>query len=258
MKSSPMRKTIQLTIASSVLPTTGKGFRALCTACLLGMAAHTCAYASQSPAAAAAARSQALPVGSSQTLKPSPAVPAAAPAKAPEAASSLDQAPNMASVTLRDGKLTIDTNNSDLGQILKDFSQISGMKIDGAVASSRVFGVYGPGDPADVLTSLLSGSGYSFMMVGGLKNGAPRELTLAAQNKGGSQPANAQPATRQDDNDDNGSDDEQGGPGAIVHSPPFSEDPRERMQQNMQRLQQMHDEQQQQQEQNQNQNPPPQ
>lgn len=253
MKSSPMRKTIQPTIASSLLPATGKEFRLLCTACLLSIAARGYAQAIQAPAVAA--RAQAVPAGSPQTLKPSPAVPAAAPAATPAPTSSLDQAPNMASVSLRDGKLTIDTNNSDLGQILKDFSQISGMKIDGTVASSRVFGIYGPGDPTDVLTSLLSGSGYSFMMVGGLKNGAPRELTLAPQNKGASQSTNAKPTTRQDDNDDNGADDDQNGPGAVMNTPPISQDPRERLQENMHRLQQMHDEQQQQQEQNQNQPP---
>ena len=36
-----------------------------------------------------------------------------------------------ATVSLKDGKLTIDANNSDLGQILRDVAAVSGMTIDG-------------------------------------------------------------------------------------------------------------------------------
>ena len=71
-----------------------------------------------------------------------------------------------ATVSLKDGKLTIGANNSDLGQILRDVAAVSGMTIDGLGKSVPVFGAFGPGNPSDVLTELLAGSGYDFMIDG--------------------------------------------------------------------------------------------
>jgi len=121
--------------------------------------------------------------------------PAAAPQAKPSAAvaptapaSLLDHPPQPAKVTLASGKLTIDADNSTLAEILHQVSQTGGMKIDGLQGGNgnqRVFGSYGPGTPRDVLTSLLNGSGYNFLMVGQTPSGVPRQLALTARPAGG-------------------------------------------------------------------------
>ncbi len=105
-----------------------------------------------------------------------------------------------ATVSLQNGKLTIEANNSDLTQILQHVAGISGMIIDGLSKRSRIFGIYGPGNPSDVLTGLLAGSGYNFIMAGHRPDGAPSELLLAAQNDNAPAPlpANQLPAASGD------------------------------------------------------------
>jgi hypothetical protein len=143
-----------------------------------------------------------------------------------------------ANVSLKDGNLTVDAHNSDLDQILKQVAQLGGMTIDGTTGTARVFGSYGPGNPQDVLSSLLIGSGCNFIMVGNAHDGVPRELLLSV-NHGGS--SIATPAAASMDHlgapDAEAPEEEAPGPGAIVHEPPSGpDDPQERMQQNLQRL----------------------
>lgn len=155
------------------------------------------------------------------------------------------------SVTLKNGELTVDARNSDLRAILSDVAHISGMTIDGQQSSARVFGVYGPASPRKVLTELLEGAGYNFMMVGGSAGGAPRELLLIASAGPPAAPSKAAPEQPADDADDQ--DDQQPpGPGAIVHVPPSvaqqddESQTQQRVQQQLQRLEAMHNAQQQQ------------
>jgi hypothetical protein len=144
-------------------------------------------------------------------------------------------------VTLKNQTLMVEASNSDLNQILKNVGELSGMIIDGSIVSARVYGTYGPGNPSEVLTSLLVGSGYNFMMVGLTAEGAPRELVLTVQNGGAATsptptPTRAEPDRRE--NADRGGD--QLGPGVVDHLPPVpSQDPEERIQRNLKRLEQM-------------------
>jgi hypothetical protein len=158
-----------------------------------------------------------------------------------------------AKVILRGGKLKVEAKNSDLTQILRDLANISGMNIKGLDEGPRIFGVYGPGDLREVLTNLLDGSGYNFIMVGSANDGAPRELLLtpqianppaltpmnshpdsSASNRGASEPAGEDPIVP-----------ERLGPGAVYPVPPQSpQDENTRIQQNLQRLQRMHEQQQ--------------
>ena len=87
-----------------------------------------------------------------------------------------------ATVTLKNRELTVDAKNSDLGQILHRVAALSGMTIHGLGQTTRIFGVYGPGNPSDVLANLLDGSGYNFVMAGRTADGAPRELVLTVKN----------------------------------------------------------------------------
>ena len=93
-----------------------------------------------------------------------------------------DKPAQPARVTLSGGTLAVDANNSSLSKILDDLASSSGMTVDGLGAQDqRVFGVYGPGNPRDVLSSLLDGAGYNFLMVGTTETGTPREVVLTAR-----------------------------------------------------------------------------
>lgn len=107
---------------------------------------------------------------------------ATAPVMAPNLPPSLlDKPAAPAHVTLSDGSLSVDANNSSLDAILKDLETSSGMTVSGFGKDSRIFGVYGPGTPRDVLSSLLDGAGYNFLMVGSTGAGTPREIVLTAR-----------------------------------------------------------------------------
>jgi hypothetical protein len=95
--------------------------------------------------------------------------------------STLSDAPQLATMSFTNGILTIEANNSDLTDILQTIATISGMTISGLNKGPRIFGVYGPANSRDVLVDLLTGSNYSFIMVGGSIDGAPRELLLTLQ-----------------------------------------------------------------------------
>jgi len=103
------------------------------------------------------------------------------PAPPAHLASLLDKPAQPARVTLNGGSLSVDANNSSLSQILNDLASSSGMTIDGLGQDQRVFGIYGPGNPRDILSSLLDGAGYNFLMVGATPTGTPRAIVLTAR-----------------------------------------------------------------------------
>jgi hypothetical protein len=218
-------------------------------------AAIVCAAAfCVSAARAQIAPPPAQPHPQSASAQPSPQ-PASPPPAAPSTPSDAPAAP--ASVTLANGKLSVSAQNSDLNSILQQIARASGMAIDGLGKSTRVFGVYGPGNPRDVLADLLSGSGYNFAILGGGNGAAPARLVLTAQSAAPPTPANAASADESSDDGDAAETDDSGqdslGPGAIPHPSPRAlddSDAQTRAQQNMQRLQQMRQEMMQQQQQN--------
>ena len=150
-----------------------------------------------------------------------------------------------AQVSLSHGLLTVSANNSGLGQILARIAGMSGMTVEGYSTGGRVYGIYGPGQPNEVLTRLLTGSGYNFLMLGRSTNGTPRKLVLMRK-AADSQLPPANPVAQPAQNQAASSADEQEppGPGAIVHVPPSDvtndQDTGVRVQQNLERLQQMH------------------
>jgi hypothetical protein len=194
-----------------------------------------------------AAQAQTTPAARSHSeAEPAPSTPAAAPVPLSAAA------PEPATVALSNGQLTVTAKNSDLTAILQQIAHTSGMSIEGLGKSTRVFGVYGPGNPRDVLTSLLAGSGYNFVMLGGAVGNAPAKLVLSEKTAGplpSARPASAS-ADDNSDVDSDAADDEPLGPGAIPHpSPQLTDttDPQTRSVRNLDRLQQMQDQMQQQQ-----------
>ena len=175
-----------------------------------------------------------------------------------------------ATVSYKNGELTIAANRSDLEKLLSAASY-GNMTVDGLTRSVLVSGSYGPGKPREVLTQLLEGSSYSFLMVGGSPDGLPRELILTARSSvdaktaapeqqgapvsggahevsgaplPGSAPAGGVEGGAGAEAAD-GESSEPLGPGAIAHVPPAeatdgsSENAASRMQQHLDKLQQL-------------------
>jgi hypothetical protein len=92
--------------------------------------------------------------------------------------------------------LSVSADNSSLNQILRQVSTSTGIKITGGVADERVFGHYGPDTPAQVLTSLLDGTG-SNMVIEQQDPDAPAQLILTPR-QGGPTPPNPNAAAFED------------------------------------------------------------
>lgn len=136
---------------------------------------------------------------------PSGVTPATAPVVAPQPATtprdSLLQHPaKPAEVIVNPGTLAIKADNSSLSQILQQISAATGMKVEGLGQDERIFGNYGPGDPREVLLSLLEGFRYNVLMIGNDK-GVPRELSLS-QRSAASTLASAAPARNNREQED--------------------------------------------------------
>lgn len=109
-----------------------------------------------------------------------PSPPPATPARTGYAASPvLDTPAEPAHISLTAGKLSIQAKNSSLTDILHQLAKDTGMSIDGLTKDQRIFGVYGPAEPREVLSELLDGAGYNVLMLGTTESGAPRELQLS-------------------------------------------------------------------------------
>jgi hypothetical protein len=109
-----------------------------------------------------------------------------------------------AAVSYTDGQLSVSATNSSLNQILREISRSTGIKITGGVAEERVFGSYGPAPAAQVLASLLDGTGSNMILVQG-SDDRSTELILTPRT-GGATPPNPNSASFDSNNadDDNG------------------------------------------------------
>jgi hypothetical protein len=133
-------------------------------------------------------------------------------APAPEPASSglppslLDQPAQPAKVDLDSGTLTIHADNSSLTAILQQVSTSAGMTIDGLNKDERIFGTYGPGNPHEILSALLDGTGYNVLMFGETTAKTPRQITLtprgAAVASGPSNPVHPIQQNQDEEEDD--------------------------------------------------------
>lgn len=209
------------------------------------------------------------PKPAAPAAKPSPSVPANRPAAAPPRPvpySILNTPAEPARVTLASGKLTIEATNSSLSSILRQIAKAGGMKIAGPYPNSgqRIFGKYGPGAPREVLSDLLTGSGYNIMMLGITPAGTPRELSLSARAAGGVPRPSSQSAQPNQDVDnyddsvppeqmeDQGTQEEQGQPQEEAQppeepqTPPSAQNRVRTPEQILQELQRMHQQQEQQ------------
>ncbi len=141
-------------------------------------------------------------------------IPAQAPVQAQAVSQSIALAPSLldkpaqpAKVDLADGRLAIHADNSSLIEIMHRLGADAGMTIDGLNKDQRVFGTYGPGDPQEIISELLDGTGYNVVMLGVTQSGTPKQITLTPRVGGipnGSAGLQPQPMNQlnQDDEDD--------------------------------------------------------
>ncbi len=121
----------------------------------------------------------------------------------------LDQAPAPATIDFSDDRLTIHAANSSLRAILNQLGSIIGVQVQGLTKDDRIFGVYGPGTPQEVLSALLDDSGYNVLIAGRKPDGSPREVVLSTRSAdpsaGAATAANSrtQPTNEDDDGDEN-------------------------------------------------------
>jgi len=136
------------------------------------------------------AQSSALPA----TRPTADELPTAVPASALTPA---ERATHRAEVAYEQGQLEVTASNSSLNQILRDIARATGMKITGGVTEERVYGKYGPAAPAQVLASLLEGTG-SNMLLRETELATPAELVLTPR-RGGPTPPNPNASGFDDD-----------------------------------------------------------
>lgn len=112
------------------------------------------------------------------------------PVEAPRPPLPQELPPVAPTVTYRDGLLTIIAENSTLSDILMGVRKATGAMVDApASANERVATRLGPGQPRDVLTALLNGSRYDYILLSPAENpGGVRRLILRARTGGDAGP----------------------------------------------------------------------
>jgi hypothetical protein len=163
-----------------------------------------------------------------------------------------------ASVTWDSRGLTIVAANSSLADILHQVSIATGVHVEGFSTDQRIFGDYGPGPAREVLSELLSGSGYNVLILGGRSSTPPTRVILSPRPTG---PAPPPPPMQESDQDNGYPADSEPQPPLDGNAPGFQPSPPVRtpqqiMEEMQRRRQQMQQQQQQQQQPQANPNSP--
>jgi hypothetical protein len=119
----------------------------------------------------------------------------AAPQSSPPALPPQQMPPAAPEVTYRDGQLTIVASNCTLAGILHAVAVHTGAIVDApdSLTDERVAARVGPGPPRSVLTDLLSGSDFDYILIGDDQDpNAVRRIILTAETSLQSAPAVAQ------------------------------------------------------------------
>jgi hypothetical protein len=154
----------------------------------LAFSASLCAQSTRPP--------QAKPPASSPASSTLPATPATTPEPPPVPLTPSQRPPQRPQITYADGTLSVAADNASLNQILRQIAGDTGIKITGGVTEERVFGHYGPGEPAQVLAALLDGTGSNMILVHH-DGDASSELILTPR-QGGATPPNPHTAAYND------------------------------------------------------------
>jgi hypothetical protein len=92
-------------------------------------------------------------------------------------------------VTFANGQLTIDAPNSTLSDVLSGVHQATGATLDGPTPTERVAIRLGPGTPGEVITALLEGTSYDYIILG--ETGHPNVISRIVLNPAGAESRNA-------------------------------------------------------------------
>lgn len=97
------------------------------------------------------------------------------------------QAPTPPQVTYKNGQLAINSRNATLSQVLRSVQAQTGasVEIPPGAGNERVVATLGPGQPKDVLASLLNGSKFNYVILGEAnKPGSVQKVILMASTGG--------------------------------------------------------------------------
>lgn len=119
------------------------------------------------------------------------------PQQPPPPPPTLEQMPaQVPQVTFSNGMLSISSQNSTLADILSAVRRQTGagLELPPGAASERVAARLGPGQPKDVIASLLNGSRFDYIILGSLQRPSGLERIILTPRSSGpaGQPANAQ------------------------------------------------------------------
>lgn len=131
---------------------------------------------------------QPKPPASTPAASALPATPETTPEPPPVPLTPSQRPPQRAQVTYADGALSVSADNASLNQILRQIASDTGIKITGGVTDERVFGQYGPADPARILATLLDGTGSNMILVHS-DGTTPSELILTPRQGGPTPPS---------------------------------------------------------------------
>jgi hypothetical protein len=173
----------------------------------LALSASLCAQSTRPP--------QAKPPASTPASTTLPATPTTTPEPPPVPLTPSQRPPQRPQVTYADGTLSVAADNASLNQILRQIASDTGIKITGGVTEERVFGHYGPGDPAQVLAVLLDGTGSNMILVHH-DDDASSELILTPR-QGGPTPPHPTAAGYNDRSEPNSA------PGQSTPLPPYAQ-----------------------------------
>ena len=110
----------------------------------------------------------------------------------------LDQVPAVApKVVFQNGQLSVQAHNSTLADILREIRKQTGATFDvPSNATERVVADIGPGPARDVLTELLNGTHFNYVIVGSLTDPTAVENVLLTPKTTGPETASAAPSIR--------------------------------------------------------------
>lgn len=92
-----------------------------------------------------------------------------------------NSAPVAPQVSLKNGLLTIDAPNCTLGDVLRAVQAATGATFEGAADTERVAVHLGPAEPRQVVSTLLRGTHYDYLLVGSSENPAALAKIILSQ-----------------------------------------------------------------------------
>ena len=139
--------------------------------------------------------------------------------QAPPAPLTLEQSPPTApQVAYNNAQLTIITQNATLSQVLRSVQSLTGASVEmpSGASSERVAGQFGPGQPREVLNSLLNGSKFNYIILGVAGDpGAVQKVILTTYrpaSSAGAAPNNGTPPPEEQDEESYSEPEPQPGP----------------------------------------------